>query len=125
MPTSTSTSNVHPNLNPTYNLDPPNPQQIKYLRCHMTNILHALSSTFTTCACGARAKDYVLMQMAHSSTLRMNTYRLIHVHWLTAICNGQPNGVKGDWQEKDWREVDMGPFVGRKQGAEDEGAYPV
>ena len=30
----------------------------------MTNILHALSSTFTTCACGSKAKDCVLTQMA-------------------------------------------------------------
>jgi hypothetical protein len=30
----------------------------------MTNILHALSSTFTTCACGAKARDCALTQMA-------------------------------------------------------------
>ena len=30
----------------------------------MTSILHALSSTFTTCACGARARDCVLNIMA-------------------------------------------------------------
>ncbi|OAX34849.1 hypothetical protein K503DRAFT_858965 [Rhizopogon vinicolor AM-OR11-026] len=30
----------------------------------MTSILHALSSTFTTCACGARARDCVLNVMA-------------------------------------------------------------
>jgi len=28
----------------------------------------------------------------------------------------QPNGVKEDWQKKDWREVDLGPLLGRKRG---------
>jgi hypothetical protein len=28
----------------------------------------------------------------------------------------QPNGVKEDWREKDWREVDLGPLVERKRG---------
>jgi len=27
----------------------------------------------------------------------------------------EPNGVKEDWREKDRREVDLGPFVGRKR----------
>jgi len=64
MSMSTSTSNIHPNPNLTYDLDPPSPQQIQHLRRYMTNILHALTSTFTTCACGACAKDCALTQMA-------------------------------------------------------------
>lgn len=37
---------------------------LSHLRAQMTSILHALSSTFTTCACGARARDCVLNVMA-------------------------------------------------------------
>ncbi|KAG1892868.1 uncharacterized protein F5891DRAFT_1068515 [Suillus fuscotomentosus] len=45
-----------PHLYSTYHLT--------HLRAQMTSILHALSSTFTTCACGARARDCVLNVMA-------------------------------------------------------------
>lgn len=45
-----------PHLFSTYHLT--------HLRAQMTSILHALSSTFTTCACGARARDCVLNVMA-------------------------------------------------------------
>ncbi|KXN90228.1 SET domain-containing protein 3 [Leucoagaricus sp. SymC.cos] len=40
------------------------PHQIQHIRHQMANILHALSSTFTTCACGEKAKDCALNQMA-------------------------------------------------------------
>ena len=35
-----------------------------HLRSQMTSMLHALSSTFTTCACGSKAKDCALTLMA-------------------------------------------------------------
>ncbi|TFK73799.1 hypothetical protein BDN72DRAFT_134269 [Pluteus cervinus] len=68
--------------------------QLKYLRQQMSNILHALSSTFTTCACGSRAKDCVLTQMA-------------------AFVDGDgpvagPSTING--------RVDLGPLVGAKRG---------
>ncbi|KAF8960541.1 hypothetical protein BDZ97DRAFT_1922093 [Flammula alnicola] len=49
---STSPSTPPPNgiTNSTYDPHPPNPQQVKHLRHQTTNILHALSSTFTICA---------------------------------------------------------------------------
>ncbi|KAF9446177.1 hypothetical protein P691DRAFT_733735 [Macrolepiota fuliginosa MF-IS2] len=40
------------------------PHQVQYLRNQMSNILHALSSTFTTCACGSKTKTCVVNQMA-------------------------------------------------------------
>ncbi|CDO76147.1 hypothetical protein BN946_scf185027.g10 [Trametes cinnabarina] len=40
------------------------PHQIQQFRNQMTSMLHALSSTFTTCACGARARDCALTRMA-------------------------------------------------------------
>ncbi|EKM74756.1 hypothetical protein AGABI1DRAFT_132875 [Agaricus bisporus var. burnettii JB137-S8] len=43
---------------------PPSPQHVQHLRKQMADILHALSSNFTTCACGSKARDCVLNQMA-------------------------------------------------------------
>ncbi|KAF8873529.1 hypothetical protein BD779DRAFT_1569832, partial [Infundibulicybe gibba] len=40
------------------------PHQLHHFRNQMSNILHTLASTFTTCACGARARDCALTQMA-------------------------------------------------------------
>ncbi|KII84205.1 hypothetical protein PLICRDRAFT_58008 [Plicaturopsis crispa FD-325 SS-3] len=40
------------------------PSLLNHLRNQMTSILHALSSTFTTCACGSSARDCALAQMA-------------------------------------------------------------
>ena len=58
----------------------------------MSNILHALSSTFTTCACGARAQDCTINRMA-------------------AFVDGVPTGSGQQEQH-----VDLGPLVGRKRG---------
>jgi hypothetical protein len=40
------------------------PHQVQRLRHQMNQILHALSSTFTTCACGSKARHCALNQMA-------------------------------------------------------------
>ncbi|KAH9030018.1 hypothetical protein EDB84DRAFT_1495553, partial [Lactarius hengduanensis] len=37
---------------------------LSYIRNQMASMLHALSSTFTTCACGSKAKDCALNLMA-------------------------------------------------------------
>ncbi|KDR65640.1 hypothetical protein GALMADRAFT_1364467 [Galerina marginata CBS 339.88] len=70
--TSTSTSHSHPhpngnstsnpNPNSTYDPHPPQPAPSPTPRQQMTNILHALSSTVTTCASGSRAK-YCALEM--------------------------------------------------------------
>jgi hypothetical protein len=91
---------MHPNPNPTYDLHHP-----------ALNILHALSSTFATCACGARAKDCALTQMAACIDAQ-DKYLSTHARTLVNS-QTQPNGVKEDWRENDWREVDLGPLVGR------------
>jgi hypothetical protein len=86
----------------------------------MTNILHALSSNFITCVCGARAQDCALTQMAafvdaQDKYLSTHARALVNSHM-------QSNGVnlKEGWREKDWREVDLGPLVRRERGVEDE-----
>lgn len=58
----------------------------------MTSILHALSSTFTTCACGAKAKDCALARMA------------AFVEGEESMA-GTPN-----------QHVDLGPLVGKTRG---------
>ncbi|EIM83910.1 uncharacterized protein STEHIDRAFT_113147 [Stereum hirsutum FP-91666 SS1] len=40
------------------------PHQVTHLRTQMTHILHSLTSTFTTCACGSKSKDCALQMMA-------------------------------------------------------------
>jgi len=64
------------------------PNQLEHLRNQMSNILHALSSTFTTCACGSKTKDCALTQMA-------------------AFVDGEAGPSKG---------VDLGPLVGVQRG---------
>ena len=78
------------------------PTEIQHLKNQMSNILHALSSTFTTCACGARARDCALTQMA-------------------AFVDGQQINVNRhrdnlQLESTDSLRIDMGPLVGRKRG---------
>ncbi|EKM75047.1 hypothetical protein AGABI1DRAFT_132666 [Agaricus bisporus var. burnettii JB137-S8] len=60
---------------------PPSPQHVQHLRKQLADILHALSSNFTTCACGSKARDCVLNQMAafveHDRLLNVNLGPLI------------------------------------------------
>ena len=63
--------------------------KLDHIRNQMSNILHALSSTFTTCACGARAKNCAITQMA-------------------AFVDGDVVHPSGG--------VDLGPLVGKRRG---------
>lgn len=67
------------------------PAQREHLRYQMVSILHTLSSTFTTCACGAMAKDCALSQMA-------------------AFVDGELP------QDSGRRNVNLGPLVGATRG---------
>ncbi|KAF5347350.1 hypothetical protein D9756_010001 [Leucocoprinus leucothites] len=62
LPALIETPHIFPTLPSSSTSD--SPQQIQRLRHQMSNILHSLSSTFTTCACGSKAKDCALNQMA-------------------------------------------------------------
>ncbi|KAI0053958.1 hypothetical protein FA95DRAFT_1507405 [Auriscalpium vulgare] len=84
------------------------PHQIDHLRHQMTAMLHALSSTFTTCACGSNAKDCALTLMA-------------------AFVDGQlPNndtspspsdsGPDNADHESSLRKIDIGPLIGVERG---------
>ena len=39
------------------------PHHLQHIRNQLTTMLHTLSSTFTTCACGAKARDCVLTRI--------------------------------------------------------------
>ncbi|KAH7928022.1 hypothetical protein BV22DRAFT_1126923 [Leucogyrophana mollusca] len=73
------------------------PSQLDHMRAQMTSILHALSSTFTTCACGSAAKDCALMQMA-------------------AFVDGEPMECAEKKAGEGKRKLDLGPLVGAKRG---------
>lgn len=81
--TSTSTSNIHPNLNPTYDLDPPSPQRIQYLRLHMTN--HAPRSFLDFHHRRLRSPRKGLRADPDGRIRRRARRILIDVDWLTAI----------------------------------------
>ncbi len=72
----------------------------------MSNILHALSSTFTTCACGARARDCALTQMA----------AFVEGHDLSAsLRRKRDQSGEGD-NDDEVEKSPMGPLLGRKRG---------
>jgi len=78
------------------------PNEIQHLKNQMSNILHGLSSTFTTCACGARARECALTQMA----------AFVDGH---PIGCGKERSTAHDSDDEPDR-VDVGPLVGRKRG---------
>ena len=71
----------------------------------MSNILHALSSTFTTCACGALSKDCALTQMA----------AFVDGHDLGSLLRRKDHPNDFDIED-DVPKIDIGPLVGRKRG---------
>ncbi|KAH7913634.1 hypothetical protein BJ138DRAFT_1145684 [Hygrophoropsis aurantiaca] len=73
------------------------PGQLEHMRAQMTSILHALSSTFTTCACGSAAKDCALTQMA-------------------AFIDQEPIVCEEKKAAGSSKKVDLGPLVGAKRG---------
>ena len=76
-------------------------RQVQHLRHQMSNILHTLSSTFTTCACGARARDCTINRMA-------------------AFVDGVPTGSGQQEQH-----FDLGPLVGQKRGFKTKERIPL
>ncbi|KAF7419436.1 hypothetical protein PC9H_002026 [Pleurotus ostreatus] len=69
-------------------------EQLDYLRRQMSIIIHTLSSTFTTCACGAKAKDCAIAQAA-------------------AFVDGYSAYSPGPGTSK---PIDLGPLVGVERG---------
>ena len=74
---------------PPASIDHSQPQMAK-LKAKMATLFHALASTFTTCACGAKARDCVLTQL--------NAF----------VDSSAPNAADQD--------IDLGPLVGTSRG---------
>ncbi|KAI0296780.1 hypothetical protein B0F90DRAFT_1010393 [Multifurca ochricompacta] len=79
---------------------------LSYIRDQMASMLHALSSTFTTCACGSKSKDCALSLMAEFVDGRLPAaappppQRASHSNG----ADSRPHGV------------DLGPLIGAKRG---------
>jgi hypothetical protein len=67
-------------------------------------MLHALSSTFTTCACGSKAKDCALNLMAD----------FVDGHLPTSTPSQRPDDSSG--VDKRPHRVDLGPLIGAQRG---------
>ena len=82
--------------------------QVFHLRNQMTSMLHALSSTFTTCACGAKAKDCALTLMAAFVDGEVPDP---HALLPSSTNDMSPNGAR-----LPRAKVDIGPLVGVERG---------
>ncbi|KAN0129448.1 hypothetical protein V8E53_012780 [Lactarius tabidus] len=81
-------------------------RHLSHIRSQMTSMLHALSSTFTTCACGYKAKDCALNLMAEFVDGRI------------PVPAPPPFQRPNDPSGSDMRShrVDLGPLVGAQRG---------
>ncbi|KAH9017273.1 hypothetical protein EDB85DRAFT_2294929 [Lactarius pseudohatsudake] len=79
---------------------------LSYIRNQMSAMLHALSSTFTTCACGSKAKDCTLNLTAEFVGGRL------------PVAASPPSQRADDPSGTDARShrVDLGPLVGAQRG---------
>ncbi|KAH9948848.1 hypothetical protein B0H21DRAFT_707446 [Amylocystis lapponica] len=91
--------------------------ELQHMRYKMTSLLHTLSSTFTTCACGAQAQDCALTRMAE----------FVEGQTPPTPAPSPPSGVQAGNEaresEKDRKKTrghvgkaDLGPLVGAKRG---------
>jgi len=79
---------------------------LRYIRSQMASMLHALSSTFTTCACGSKAKDCALNLMAEFVDGRLPTS--------SAPLSQRPDALNGG--DKRPPRIDLGPLIGAQRG---------
>jgi uncharacterized protein len=79
---------------------------LRYIRNQMASMLHALSSTFTTCACGSKAKDCALNLMAEFVDGRLPTS--------SAPLSQRPDALNGG--DKRPPRIDLGPLIGAQRG---------
>ena len=100
------------------------PHQLQHLRNQMTSLLHSLASTFTTCACGAKARDCVLARIAEfvdapssNPNPRAPLTPSPSPPSVFAKEKEKEKGRKGDPRETSAEApVDLGPLVGVERG---------
>ncbi|TCD62745.1 hypothetical protein EIP91_006443 [Steccherinum ochraceum] len=90
------------------------PFRLQQYRNQMTSMLHALSSTFTTCACGSKTRDCALARLAEF----VDGTNTSHPHASTTPPSASdlspPFGPLE--KERDNARVDLGPLVGKERG---------
>ncbi|KAH8092252.1 hypothetical protein BXZ70DRAFT_951930 [Cristinia sonorae] len=96
------------------------PYRVQQLRSQMTSMLHALSSNFTTCACGNKTRDCALTRLAEF--VDHPTLPSIHVPIplssstsASASCDFRTTR-EHDKESETEGKVDLGPLVGKKRG---------
>ncbi|KAI0743171.1 hypothetical protein C8Q80DRAFT_1273710 [Daedaleopsis nitida] len=91
------------------------PHQIHHFRAQMTSMLHTLSSTFTTCACGANARDCVLSRIAEF--VENQTPLTPSPSPPSQFTKEKHGGKANSKSEKgDQSPVDLGPLIGIERG---------
>ncbi|KAH9030390.1 hypothetical protein EDB84DRAFT_1562568 [Lactarius hengduanensis] len=88
---------------------------LSYIRNQMASMLHALSSTFTTCACGSKAKDCALNLMAEFVDGRLP---------VAASPLSQRANDPGGTDPRSHR-VNLGPLVGAQRGSHTREKLPL
>ena len=79
---------------------------LRYIRNQMASMLHALSSTFTTCACGSKTKDCALNLMAE--------FVDGHLPTSSTPLSQRPDALNGG--DKRPPRIDLGPLIGAQRG---------
>ncbi|KAI0363546.1 hypothetical protein BV20DRAFT_1031184 [Pilatotrama ljubarskyi] len=101
------------------------PHQVQHFRNQMTSMLHALASTFTTCACGAKARDCALARMAEfvenqtPLTPSPSPPSQFTKEKLSAAARGKKasaNHAHARTHAEDGAPVDLGPLIGVERG---------
>ncbi|CAL1698683.1 unnamed protein product [Somion occarium] len=84
------------------------PYRFEQFRNQMTSMLHAISSTFTTCACGTRAKDCALSRLAEFVDGQIPPL-------LPSSFHRDQEGRESN-REDERMQVDLGPLVSVERG---------
>jgi uncharacterized protein len=95
-----------PRFSYTFDRSPCRAHHLRYIRNQMQSMLHALSSTFTTCACGSKAKDCALNLMAEFVDGRLPTS--------STPLSQRPDAMNGG--DKRPPRIDLGPLIGAERG---------
>ena len=92
--------------------------QIQEYRNQMTSMLHSLASTFTTCACGAKARDCVLNRIAEfvENQTPLTPSPSPPSQFTKEKEKQSGKSRKGDPAESSPAPVDLGPLVGIERG---------
>ncbi|KZT05167.1 uncharacterized protein LAESUDRAFT_813759 [Laetiporus sulphureus 93-53] len=102
------------------------PHQLQHFRQQLTSMLHALSSTFTTCACGSKSRDCALMRMAEfidqqtpptPSPSPPSAFASEGESWNSAWERSRRPSESDEEREMSRRKrTDLGPLIGVERG---------